>query len=250
MKNNPLISIVMPAYNSEKYIYDSIISIINQTYSNWELIVVDDCSSDSTVAKINKIVDSRINLIRLKNNSGAAVARNIAIEKAVGQYLAFLDSDDIWHSNKLEKQLNFMKKNNLYISSTMFANIDEDNSIIDITRNIETQDYDSILKNNPGNSTIMYNADKLGKFYIPNIKKRNDFVMWLKVIKKAKNLYGLPEVLTYYRVREGSLSAKKSDLVKYQWKVYRDIEKLSLTKSFYLLIHKVISIKFGLNKIK
>lgn len=249
MEQKPLISIIMPAYNSEKYIYDSILSIINQTYHNWELIIVDDCSSDLTVDKINNINDDRIRLIKLKTNSGAAVARNTAVKEATGQYLAFLDSDDFWHPIKLEKQLSFMEDNNYLITSTMFANVDEENSIIDITRNHESQDYNSILKNNPGNSTIMYNAEKLGKFYIPNIKKRNDFVMWLRVIKKAKKLYGLPEVLTYYRVREGSLSANKSDLVKYQWKVYRDIEKLSLTKSFYLLVHKVISVKFNLNKI-
>lgn len=243
-----LISIIMPAYNAENHIKKSIQSVINQTYTNWELIIADDNSTDQTVDRIEQFNDSRIRIIKLHTNSGAAVARNNAIEKAHGNYLAFLDSDDLWHPEKLKKQLNFMKENKILFSSTMYANIDENNHILDITVNYKQLDYKGVLKHCPGNSTVMYNVEELGKYYIPDIKKRNDFVMWLRVIKGANILHGLPEVLTYYQVRRDSLSSNKSNLVKYQWKVYRDFEKISFLKSVYLLIHKVTTIIFKLNK--
>lgn len=250
LKVNPLVSIVMPAYNSETFIHEAIQSVLNQTYQNWELLIVDDCSTDNTIQIIDSFEDDRIHVFGLKENSGAAVARNYAIDRAQGDYMAFLDSDDLWHPEKLERQLTFMIERNIDFSSTMYANIDKNKKIFDVTRNHPTLDYNGILKYNPGNSTVMYKAKKLGKYFIPDIKKRNDFVMWLKVIKDAKILYGLPEVLTYYRVRQDSLSSNKSNLVKYQWKVYRKFENLSVAKSLYLLAHKTITIKLGLNKIK
>lgn len=248
MSTQPLVSVIMPAYNCEQYIAQSIQSIINQTYKNWELVVVDDQSSDNTVSVINQFDDERIQLIQLEKNSGAAIARNTAIEAAKGDFLAFLDSDDLWHAQKLEKQLIFMQGNDYDFTCTQYANMNESGKLIDITLNHKELDYDGLLKYGPGNSTVMYNAKKLGKFYIPNIRKRNDFVMWLKVIKDAKTLYGLQEPLTYYRVRENSLSIDKKSLVKYQWQVYRKIEHLSLPKSIYLLIHKVLMVKFKWNK--
>lgn len=250
LKVNPLVSIVMPAYNSEKFIHEAIQSVLNQTYQNWELLIVDDCSTDNTIQIINSFKDNRIHYFTLKENSGAAVARNYAIERTKGEYMAFLDSDDLWHPEKLERQLTFMIEHHIDFSSTMYANIDKNKTIFDVTRNHPTLDYNGILKYNPGNSTVMYNAKNLGKYSIPDIKKRNDFVMWLKVIKDAKILYGLPEVLTYYRVRQDSLSSNKSNLVKYQWKVYREFENLSLGKSLYLLAHKTLTVTLGLNKIK
>lgn len=246
--NIGLVSIIMPAFNAEKYIGESIQSVMNQTFSNWELIIADDKSTDNTIEKIKQFNDSRIRVIELSKNSGAAVARNKAIERAKGSYLAFLDSDDLWHPEKLEKQLAFMLENNILFSSTKYANVNSKNQLLDVTMNHSVLDYNGVLKYCPGNSTVMYNVKELGKFYIPDIKKRNDFVMWLKVIKDAKNLYGLPEVLTYYRVREDGLSSNKSNLVKYQWKVYREFENLSVIKSIYLLVHKVVTVKFQLNK--
>lgn len=240
----------MPAYNSEKYIEESILSIQKQIYDNWELIIVDDCSTDSTVDKIQNIKDPRIKLIQFEVNSGAAKARNRAIEEAKGEYIAFLDSDDLWTEVKLLNQISFMQNNNYFFTSTQYAEMGQDNRIISIMNNFEELDYNGVLKFCPGNSTVIYNAKELGKFYIPDIRKRNDFAMWLQVIKKANILHGLKETNTIYRVREGSLSNNKTKLIKYQWKVYRDIENLSLFRSIYLLAHKVYSIKFNINRVE
>ena len=240
-----LVSIIMPAYNSEAFINETIDSIKNQTYKNWELIIVDDCSTDNTIKIIKDYQkeDSRIQLFEQEKNMGTAIARNVAVEKANGQYLAFIDSDDLWKKEKLTAQLSFMEENNYRFTSTSYEEVDEQGN--PTGKKILSQkklDYDGLLKFNQGNSTIIYNANELGKFYIPDIRKRNDFVMWLQVIKKTKYIYGMEEALTQYRIRDGSLSQNKLDLIKYQWKVYREIEDLSFIKSTYLLLHKIITI--------
>lgn len=239
------VSIIMPAYNASRYIIKPIESVINQTHDNWELVIVDDCSTDNTVDVIRNYQkkDSRIQLYQLEQNSGAAVARNHGIEKATGDYLAFLDSDDLWTHEKLEKQLKFMLTNDYLFTSTNYVEIsDETGETLNVVKSHEKLDYCGVLKYCPGNSTVMYNTRELGKFYIPDIKKRNDFAMWLQVIKEAGTLYGIDENLTSYTVREDSLSKNKTDLVKYQWRVYREFEGLSVMKSFYLLFHKTVSV--------
>jgi len=238
---NKLVSIIMPAYNAEEFISDSIESVLQQTYNNWELIIVDDNSDDNTPEIVEKYSqkDSRIHLKVLDKNSGAAVSRNHAISRASGTYLAFLDSDDLWAKEKLTEQIKFMENNNYLFTSTSFEEINKKNQLNgNVASSHECLDYDGVLKYCPGNSTVIYNVSELGKFYVPDIKKRNDFVMWLQVIKKAKYLYGVKDILTKYRVSEGSLSSNKFSLVKYQWRVYRDIEDLSFIKSIYLLLHK------------
>lgn len=245
VENQKLVSIIMPAYNSELYISESIESIIKQTYTKWELIIVDDCSNDSTVEIVNQYSkkDSRIKWFQLDNNSGAAIARNLAIEKASGSYLAFLDSDDFWAEGKLLSQINFMEKNGFLFTCTSYQKVDENGRLLNKEVKPElTNDYEDVLRNSPGNSTVVYNNEELGKFYSPNIRRRNDFVMWLKVIKKARTLYGIQESYTYYRVRNDSLSGKKMGLVKYQWQVYREYERLSYYKSLKLLIRKIFEV--------
>lgn len=242
-KSNALVSVIMPAYNCEDFIDDSILSVLNQTYKNVELLVVDDQSTDGTAEHIQQFAqqDPRVKFIQLAKNSGAAVARNTAIEQAEGRYLAFLDSDDLWEPKKLEKQIAFMEQNSYAFTCTPYDKVDEHgNRMGQVVPTKKAMGYEGVLKDCPGNSTIVYNAEELGKFYSPDIKRRNDFVMWLQVIKKAGTIYGMDEVLTYYRVREGSLSVDKKKLLKYQWQVYRDIEKLSLVKSSYLVVYKVL----------
>lgn len=243
--NKGMVSIIMPSYNSANYINETISSVLEQTYTHWELIIVDDFSTDNTFEIIKDLSkrDQRIKPFKLKKNSGAAVARNNAVEQAEGEFLAFLDSDDLWLPEKLEKQISFMKMNNYDFTATAYNEIFEESG--ETRRTVlpkKESDYDGVLKHCPGNSTVMYNVDSLGKFFIPDIKRRNDFVMWLKVIKKANLLHGMDEVLTMYKVRDGSLSNNKKSLVKYQWKVYREIEKLSLTKSIYLLLYKIAEV--------
>jgi len=245
-----LVSIITPAFNCEKYIGYTIDSVLRQTYKNWEMIIVDDNSKDNTADVINGYLvnDNRIRYYKLDENSGAAVARNKAVEMASGEFLAFLDSDDIWYSNKLSQQIEFMVKNNYNFTFTSYDKIDESGELLNHTVQADVKkNYNDILKNNPGNSTVIYNSSELGKFKIPEIKKRNDYVMWLKIIKKAKYIYGINQPLGSHRLRPDSLSSKKINLVGYHWKVYRDIEKLSFIKSVYLLSYWVISSIFNRN---
>lgn len=243
-----LVSIVMPVYNCSDYIKDTINSVIEQTYTNWELIMVDDCSIDNTFDIIESFLSAKIKYFKLEVNSGAAVARNEAIKNSNGKYIAFLDSDDLWDRFKLEKQIKFMEENNYSFTSTLYQRIDESsNKLKWVCKHIKKRNYNKLLKRCPGNSTVIYNQEILGKTYIQNIRKRNDYVMWLAVIKKSIYIYELDEVLAYYRIRDNSLSNKKSSLVKYQWNVYREIEKLSLIKSVYILS---IHIFRGIFKIK
>ena len=218
------VSIIMPAYNAEKYISESIDSVKNQLFTNWELIIIDDYSKDKTVDVIRSFDDSRIKIIELEKNSGAAYARNRGIEAAQGEFIAFLDSDDLWTEEKLKQQILFMKSNDYAFTCTEYTEMNQNSKVIDIVKVQDKLDYEGVLKYCPGNSTIVYNAKKLGKFYAPLIKRRNDFALWLQVIKKAKYIYGLHESHTIYRVRDNSLSSNKIKLLKYQWKVLRDLE--------------------------
>lgn len=241
LKYEKLVSIIMPAYNSEKYIEESVQSVINQSYQNWELLIIDDYSTDETFSIAQSLAnqDKRIKLYQLRKNSGAAIARNKGIKKANGSYLAFLDSDDLWKKNKLENQIRFMEDNEYTFSCTAYEFIDAENRKTGkVVTPLTESDYNGVLKYSPGNSTVVYDVDKLGKFFVPDIKRRNDFVMWLQVIKKAKKIYGISEALTQYRVHAESLSVNKKKLVKYQWRVYREIENLSFIYSLYLICHK------------
>lgn len=238
-----LVSIIMPAFNCQDYISESIESVIRQTYKNWELLIINDCSTDKTNDIVKSYVqkDSRIKYICLQKNCGAAIARNKGIELSKGFFLAFLDSDDLWNEKKLQKQIKFMQDNQYYFTCTTYGKIDKCGKIKrQIVRCKRLYNYDLMLKECPGNSTIIYNARKLGKFYGENIKRRNDFVMWLKVIKVADVAYGMDEILAYHRERKGSISYKKSDLLKYQWLVYRQIEKLPFSRSLQLMIIKIM----------
>ena len=245
-----LVSIIMPTYNCGNFIERTIDSIISQTYNNWELIVVDDCSKDNTEEVLKKYKkDKRINYVKLKKNSGAAVARTESMKRAKGNYMAFLDSDDLWYPEKLEKQLKFMKDNDYDFTCTAYEQIDEnDNPLNKIIKAKIKANYNRILLDCPvGNSTVMYNVTKLGKFEVPNIRKRNDDALWLQIIKKAKYIYGYDEVLMKYRIRQNSISSNKLSLVKYHWKLYREIEHLSIIRSIFHICYwgiiKILHIK-------
>ena len=232
---NELVSIIMPTYNCAKFINETIKSVLNQTYENWELVIVDDCSNDNTEEVVASFNDKRIKYHRLEKNSGAAVARTTAMKMATGNYMAFLDSDDLWKNNKLEKQLEFMKKNNYNFTCTAYEQIDEEGHQLNkIIKTKKKADYNRILLDCPvGNSTVMYNVDNLGKFEVPNIRKRNDDALWLQILKKEKFIYGMPDVLMEYRIRNNSISSNKLSLIKYHWQLYREIEHLSVIRSAF-----------------
>lgn len=244
-----LVSIITPTYNCGKFINETIKSVLNQTYKNWEMIIVDDCSTDDTEKVVLKFDDERIKYYKLKTNSGAAVARTTAMQLAKGSYMAFLDSDDIWTEDKLEKQLNFMKKNNYAFSCTSYEQIDEDgNSLKKIINSVEKCSYNRLLLDCPvGNSTVMYDVKKMGKFEVPNIRKRNDDALWLQMLKKEKYIYGFNSVLMKYRIRKNSISSNKLKVIKYHWILYRGIEHLSVIRSLFHILYwcviKVLKIK-------
>lgn len=235
-----LVSVIMPAYNCEAFIGMAMDSVRAQTCMNWELIVVDDCSTDATPRIVQDYAqkDPRIRCHQLAANQGAAAARNAATEMARGRYLAFLDSDDLWTPDKLEKQLAFMRENGYAFTCTGYGKIDESGSRLNQTvRAGAPRDYNGVLKSCPGNSTVMYDAGALGKFYSPDIRKRNDYALWLRVIRKAGLLHGLDEPLALHRVREGSLSKNKFSLIKYHWRVYRRFENLPFLRSCWLVLY-------------
>ncbi len=245
------VSIITPTYNCGKFIGRTIESVLAQTYNNWEMIIVDDRSTDDTKSIVEKYAarDDRIKYCLLEQNSGAAVARTTAMKMAAGAYMAFLDSDDIWLPEKLEKQLDFMEKTGYAFTCTAYEQIDEDDKLIGKTiKTVVKTDYNRLLLDCPvGNSTVMYNVEKMGKFEVPNIRKRNDDALWLAMLKKEKYIWGMPDVLMRYRVRENSISSNKFQLIKYHWILYREIEHLSVLRSLfhisYWCVIKALKIK-------
>jgi nucleoside-diphosphate-sugar epimerase len=248
-----LVSVIMPCYNAEDYIVQSINSVIEQSYSLWELIVIDDFSKDSSRSIVQEMSadDDRIKLICQDENKGAGAARNVGVNSAKGQYISFLDSDDLWEPNKLETQINFMKNNGITFTCSDYAVVDENNNLTGEVRKAKSYyNYKMLLKHCPGNSTVMYDAGQLGKFFIPPIRKRNDYVMWLQVIKKSGSLIGIPKVLSKYRIHSAGISYNKTSLIKYHYEVYHHIEKLPFWKTGYLLLLwtlRTIIKRFNLN---
>lgn len=235
--NEKLVSVITPAYNCAEFISRTIDSVQAQTYQNWEMIIVDDCSQDNTKEIVESYIrdDSRIRYHLLDVNSGAAVARTTAMKLARGSYMAFLDSDDIWTPDKLERQIKWMNNNGHAFSCTAYEQIDENDKPLNrVIKTVRKADYSRLLLDCPvGNSTVVYDVDKMGKFEVPNIRKRNDDALWLQMLKKEKYIWGMPEVLMKYRIRRNSLSRNKFKVVKYHWILYHDIEHLSIPRALF-----------------
>ncbi len=207
------------------------------------MIVVDDCSTDYSIKVIQSFIeqDSRISLIQLTENSGAAVARNRGIEVAQGRYIAFLDSDDLWLPNKLEKQLAFMKANNYPFSCSSYDKIDENGRVFEHIGVPDKVCYADLLKVcTIGCLTAVYDTEYFGKVSMPLIRKRQDWALWLRLLKKTDYVYGLSETLAQYRVRPDSISGDKVNASKYTWRVYREVEDLNLIKASYYFSHIII----------
>lgn len=234
----PIVSVITPVYNSEKYIENTINSVRNQSFSHFEMILVDDCSTDNSCQIIENIAkeDKRIRYILLEKNSGAAVARNTGIDAASGRYIAFLDSDDMWKENKLELQLNFMKKNKYAFTYTAFETITQDGETIQTSVLVpESLSYKQLLKNTAiACSTVIVDRNEVGNFKMPLVRKGQDTATWLKLLKESiDKAYGINKVLSSYRKVKGSISDDKLSALKRTWNTYRNIEKLPLYKSVY-----------------
>jgi len=228
-------------YNSEVFISETIKSVINQTYKSWELILIDDASKDKTLQAIQPFLDnySNIKLIKNKNNFGVAITRNKGIEVAKGDYIAFLDGDDLWKPEKLEKQIAFMKSHDCDVSFSSYEQMDEEgNALNKLVKALPILTYKKFLKSNYiGNLTGMYNRKALGKITAPNLRKRQDWLLWLAAIKKSqKPALGIQESLAYYRVRKDSMSSNKFSLLKHNYWVYKKGLGFSNTKSMYRMV--------------
>jgi teichuronic acid biosynthesis glycosyltransferase TuaG len=239
-----MVSIITPSYNSSCFIEQAIESVLNQTYSDLEMIIVDDCSKDKSCEIIEKytIKDERIKLIRLNKNVGAAEARNIALRMARGRYIAFLDSDDMWISLKLEKQLKFMSEVEASFVFSQYERISEDGQKKLNTIKVPMQiNYNGFLRNTIiGTLTVLIDKKKTGYFEMPNIKSSHDMALWCLLLKKGISAYGQQESLALYRVVSTSNTSKKWKAAKDVWKVYREIEKLGFLFSLYNFILYVI----------
>jgi teichuronic acid biosynthesis glycosyltransferase TuaG len=235
-----LVSIITPSYNSSKFIKDCIASVFSQTYKNWEMIIVDDCSKDNSKEIISELStkDKRIKPIFLEKNVGAAEARNAAIRQSKGKYVAFLDSDDLWNPKKLEKQLSFMYENEIAFSYTNYQFMSENGAdLSNIILAPEKMTYDSYLKNTIiGCLTVIIDREKSGEFEMPNIRSSHDMALWLLIMKRGFSAYGLDENLARYRIVSTSNTASKWHAVNDVWKVYRQVEKLSFIYSAWCFV--------------
>lgn len=250
-----LVSIVMPNYNCGKFVEETISSVLAQTYKNWELLFVDDCSTDDSLKIVSGFQDDRIRIFKNEKNSGAAVSRNYALREAKGRWIAFLDSDDLWEPEKLEKQLAFMQNNGYHFSYTNYIEVAEDGSLLGRAvsgpkKITQRRQFDYCWQ---GCLTVMYDAETVGFIQIEDIKKNNDYAIWLKVCKKAK-CFLLPEVLAKYRKHTGSISRQsKFSLIKYHYHLFRNGEKknrvvalwFTLKNLFYGVIKKIKYVKRG-----
>lgn len=233
-----LVSIITPSYNSIEWIEKTYFSIAQQTYSNWEWIITDDCSSDGTIQLLDFIManDSRVRFFKNNVNLGAAASRNRSISNAKGEFIAFIDSDDLWYPSKLQEQVDFMNKNSIDFSFTSYELIDHYGK--SLNRKVDTHSvnyvtYHDMLRKKAtlGCSTVMLRSNAFNDISMPLIRTGQDYALWLKLLKTGVNAYKINRVLTQYRILPTSISRNKIKKAKRQWRIYREIEKLNLLEA-------------------
>ena len=234
------VSIVMPLYNAADRVEEGVRSVQAQSLSDWELLVVDDASTDDSVKRVEALAaeDARIRVLRLERNGGPALARNAGIREARGRYIAFLDSDDAWAPEKLARQVAAMERGAVF-SFTAMERFDEQGRRLSAAGVPERVSYEEMLKTNyVGCSTAMYDTRYFGKVEMPQIDRRQDYGLWLRLLKRVEVAHGLNEPLVRYTVRSGSVSSNKLTTAAYTWRVYRELERLSWVRSGYCLAHQ------------
>lgn len=231
-----LVSIITPSYNSAEFIEETIQSVLNQTYENWEWLISDDRSKDNTVEIIKKYNDPRIKLQVLEQNGGAGNARNKSLERANGRYIAFLDSDDLWYPEYLETMINFLQKNNAELAYCNYSRCDE-HTMESILKDFEADKvvtFSNLLKTcRLAPVSTIYDTKRVGKFLFPVKSKREDHVMWLNLLKVIPKGYPVKKTMAKYRMRENSVSRNKKNIIKDQYLVYKDFMNFSTVKSLY-----------------
>lgn len=231
----PLVSIIMPCYNAERYIAPSIESVLAQTYTNWELLITDDCSTDNSVKIAQKycLQDDRINILVPDEHHGIAVTRNLSLARSRGRFVAFLDSDDVWKSDKLEKQVNYMLDNDVAFTYSSYENIDfNGNHNGKVVKDAGVMSYNRYLRNTIiCCGTVVLDREKIGHFAAPIIETSEDMALWLSIMKRGFNAYPVPGPLHSYRKTPGSASSNKIKAAGDVWRVYRECEGLNLLQS-------------------
>ena len=232
----PYVSVITPSYNSIRFIGETISSVQNQSYENWEMIIVDDGSTDQSAAKIKEIIegDSRIRLLSLKENVGAAKARNLAIQEARGRYIAFLDSDDIWLPHKLKTQLLFMEEMNIAFSYASYSLIDENGNELNREVSVpKSVDYHYLVGNTIiGCLTVMIDREKIPYVEMPSVQPE-DTALWLNLLHEGYEAKGIQQVLAKYRIVTNSVSRNKIRAAFRYWKLLREQERLNSVQIFY-----------------
>tara|TARA_R100001369_G_scaffold29172_1_gene52440 strand:- start:130149 stop:130928 length:780 start_codon:yes stop_codon:yes gene_type:complete len=235
MEQSPLVSVIMPAYNSGAFISEAIQSVLAQTHTNLELLVIDDASKDNTIeiTEAFQSKDSRIKLFKNTSNKGAGITRNIGIKEAKGTFIAFLDADDLWLPEKLNIQLEFMATHDLAMTFSSYNLMDESGILLNKkVKALPVLTYQKLLRSNyVGNLTGIYNVNMLGKIYCPELRKRQDWALWLTILSKIDSTKGIEKPLANYRIRENSISKNKTALLKYNYLIYSEFLKYSRLKS-------------------
>ncbi|WP_316770598.1 glycosyltransferase family 2 protein [Pedobacter frigiditerrae] len=233
---DPLISIITPCYNSADFITPTINSVIDQSYTNWELIVIDDHSKDETCKVVEEFAkqDPRIKLVRLEKNGGVANARNVGLSTVKGKYVAFLDSDDIWLKDKLSRQIGYMEEKKLPMSFCAYNRINEEGKIISKLIEVpKSVNYKQLLSHNVIIfSTSLTLTSAIGELKFKKVG-HEDWIFWLDLFKKCGQGYGINEPLALYRIRSNSVSSNKLKVIGFTWKILRESEKLGLMESIY-----------------
>lgn len=236
MKN--LVSVITPVFNSEKYITNTFQSLLNQSYLNWEWVLVDDCSSDNSVEIIEEFMkqDKRVKLLKNSKNLGSGATRNKAIENAEGDFIAFLDSDDIWHPKKLEVQVNFMLERNIAFSHTSYGYINEYGDTIKTTFHVSKLPvtYKHLLKRTEISClTAMYNCNAIGKFYMSEHRRKQDYALWLAILKSGVESHPIDIELAFYRQTPNSATSNKFKLILKHYLFLKSTQKLHALQAIY-----------------
>ncbi|NOY22054.1 MAG: glycosyltransferase family 2 protein [Acidobacteria bacterium] len=242
------LSVIMPVYNSKKFLEESANSVLSQQYDSLELLLIDDGSTDGSRVLIHKLSaqDRRVRPIFLPSNSGPARSRNAGIEQATGQFIAFLDSDDVWLPEKLKLQLQFMKETGAAVSFTAYRKMDLSGKLGETVRVPEKANYHKLLKTNSiGMLTAVYDRKQVGTRLLPDILKRQDYALWLQILRDGHVARGLNRVLAHHRIHGNSISRNKLDAARYQWRVYRELEGIGRCRSAWYFSHYAV---YGLLK--
>lgn len=238
------VSVITPVYNAEEFLAETMESVLKQSYTAFEFLLIDDCSTDTSAKMIKDFAkkDARVKYIKLAENSGAAVARNKGLEEAQGRFIAFVDSDDLWHPEKLEKQLTYMKSEDKAFTYTKYERISEQGEFLGAPAFPSRLNYAGLLKNTAiACSTVVIDRTVIGDFRMPLVRKGQDTATWLQILKTHDYAYLVDEVLNQYRSRSGSLSSDKLGALKRTWNTYRNLENLPLHKASYYFVFYVLN---------